>query len=86
MIRLAVITAVALLAGCAASPPVPVVQEVRIPVPVPCTVDVPERPVWAVDALPIGSGIWDQMRALRQERHQRQAYEIELEAAVRACQ
>lgn len=72
------------LAGCAA--PWPVVQEVKIPVPVPCKTPPIERPVFAVDTLPIGAEIWDQMRALRAERQQRIGYEIELEAAVSACQ
>jgi|GEM_PF-906370 len=72
------------LVGCASS--APRVQEVKVPVPVPCKVDAPMRPAFAVDGLPIGAGIWEQMKALRAERRQRQGYEAELEAAVRACQ
>lgn len=72
------------LAACAA--PGPVVQEVKIPVPVPCKIPPIERPAFSVDTLPIGAGIWDQMRALRAERWQRIGYEVELEAAVQACQ
>lgn len=71
------------LAGCASL--TPKVQEVKVPVPVPCKVDSPERPAFAVDGLPSGSGIWEQMKALRAERMQRMGYERELEAAVRAC-
>jgi len=37
-------------------------------------------------SLPLGSDIWDQMKALRAERWQRQGYETELEAAVKVCQ
>ena len=44
------------------------------------------RPAFAVDALSIGAGIWEQMSALRAERIQRIGYETELEAAVKACQ
>ena len=44
------------------------------------------RPAFAVDALPLNAGIWRQMQALRSERLQRQGYEIQLEAAVKACQ
>ena len=75
------------LAGCAttAAPPVQPV-EVSVPVAVPCKAPVPERPAFAVDALPIGSGIWEQMKALRAERFQRKGYEAELEAAAKACQ
>lgn len=72
------------LAGCAGL--APNVQEVKVPVPVPCKVEAPLRPAFAVDGLPVGSGIWEQMKALRAERKQRQGYEAELEAAVKACQ
>ena len=76
----------ALLTGCAgapvaATPPV----EVSIPVSVPCRVPAVQRPAFAVDALPLGAAIDSQMRALRAERHQRRAYEAELEAAVEVC-
>jgi hypothetical protein len=74
------------LAACTAVPGAPAVQRVNIPVPVPCKVTMPDAPAWAVDALPLGSDIWQQMQALRAERLQRQGYEAELEAAVRACQ
>ena len=50
------------LAGCAGL--APKVQEVKVPVPVPCKVEVPLRPAFAVDGLPVGSGIWEQMKAL----------------------
>lgn len=60
--------------------------EVRVPVAVPCKAPVPVAPAFAVDALPIGSGIWEQLKALRAERWQRKGYETELEAAVKACQ
>lgn len=72
------------LAGCAGM--APKVQEVKVPVLVPCKVAPTERPLFAVDGLPIGSDIWEQMKALRAERQQRIGYETELEAVVRACQ
>lgn len=74
------------LGGCATTPPPVQPVEVKVPVAVPCKVPMPERPLFAVDGLPLGSGIWDQMKALRAERWQRQGYETELEAAVKACQ
>ena len=73
-----------LLAACASQVARPV--EVKIPVAVPCTVDMPLKPTSAVDALPIGSNIWQQMAALRADRINRLAYEKELEAAIAACQ
>lgn len=72
------------LAGCATT--APTIQQVKIPVPVPCKATIPERPAFAVDGLPVGAEIWEQMKALRAERKQRQGYEAELEAAVKACQ
>lgn len=73
-----------LLAACASQVVRPV--EVKIPVAVPCNVDTPKKPIFAVDALPIGSNIWQQMAALRADRINRLAYEKELEAAIAACQ
>ncbi len=64
----------------------PRVQEVLVPIPIPCKVAIPNRPAFAVEQLPIGLGIWEQMKALRAERNQRQGYETELEAAVKSCQ
>jgi len=78
---------VLLLAGCASQTPLPTTpKQVEIPVPVPCKVPQIEKPSFAVDGLPIGSDIWDQMSALRAERKQRQGYELKLEAAVKSCQ
>jgi hypothetical protein len=83
MIAIAAVMALA-LSGCVST--APKVQEVLVPVPVPCKVAIPDRPALAVDSLPVGSGIWEQMKALRAERSQRQGYETELEAAVKSCQ
>lgn len=77
-----------LLAGCAGQvtePPEPVVVRVEVPVVVPCRTERVQRPVFAVDVLPIGASIAEQMRALRAERLQRKGYEKRLEAAVAAC-
>jgi hypothetical protein len=73
------------LSACASSPPVVQPVEVRVPVAVPCKTPTPSRPAFAVDALSLGAGIWEQMSALRAERIQRQGYILELEAAVKAC-
>lgn len=83
-LTLALVAAVLALCGCAGSPPRPL--EVKIPVEVPCKAPDVSRPDFAVDSLPLGSGIWDQMKALRAERRQRQGYETLLESAVKACQ
>jgi hypothetical protein len=76
---------VILLPGCGGLPRAPIVTEVRIPVETPCDAPLPEKPAFAVDALEVGAPIDAQMRALRAERQQRKGYEIELEAAAKAC-
>lgn len=87
MMRVVLLGILALaLSACAGSPPVVQPVEVRLPVAVPCKAPTPTRPAFAVDALSLGAGIWEQMSALRAERLQRQGYETELEAAVKACQ
>lgn len=72
-----------LLSGCLTLPGKPV--EVAVPIAVACNIPEVERPIFAVDSLPIGSGIWEQMAALRAERHQRIGYEAKIEAAAKAC-
>jgi hypothetical protein len=81
-----VLIVLALLTGCTTVPSAPEVTEVKVPVPVPCKIDAPVPPAFAVDALPLGSDAWTQMQALRVERLQRQGYESELLAAIEACQ
>jgi hypothetical protein len=86
--RLILAVALLLIAGCTTTaplPPAPVVQEVNIPVVVPCKIDVPSPLRYSVDSLPIGADIWTQMKALRAERQERITYEIQLEAAAKAC-
>lgn len=88
MIRAALLILPFALAGCAGTmPPSPEVRtvEVKIPVPVPCMVQPVNKPAFAVDALPLGSTVPAQMRALRAERKQRIGYEAELEAALQHC-
>ena len=88
--RMIMIWMVVLLAGCQSQqqvlPPEPRVVEVKVPVAVPCKIAPVQRPAFAVDSLPLGAPIDQQMRALRAERKQRQGYEARLEAAVQACQ
>lgn len=81
------LAALTCLAGCATpAQRAPDVQQVLVPVPVPCKVSAPTKPAYAVEALPLGSTVFRQMVALRAERKQRQGYEAELEAAILACQ
>lgn len=76
------------LTGCAgqvADPPEPQLVRVEVPVQIPCRAERVQRPVFAVDVLPIGATIAEQMRALRADRLQRKGYELRLEAAIEAC-
>lgn len=80
-----IVVSVLALAGCSNAPTAPSYVEVKVPIAVPCkTADV-ARPAFAVDQLPIGAPIDEQMRALRAERHQRIGYERELLAANESC-
>lgn len=72
---------VAVLASCGATTKV-----VKVPVSVPCKVDMPQPPVWATESLKPDAGIFDQVKALLAERRQRQGYQQQLEAAIAACQ
>lgn len=86
--RLLAVVLCAALTGCAGQavePHEPAVVRVAVPVQVPCRNERVQRPAFAVDALRLGASIDEQMRALRAERRQRQAYEMRLEAAVEAC-
>nr|WP_256834687.1 hypothetical protein [Pseudomonas oleovorans] len=87
MKRLTVVLCLA-LAGCAGrvvEPTESTVVRVEVPVQIPCRTERVRRPVFAVDVLPIGASIDEQMRALRADRRQRQGYEARLEAAIEAC-
>ncbi len=84
---------VLLLTGCAGFN-APAVVKVSVPVSVPCIIATINKPDFAVDALPAdppagvsrSDFVWDQMRALRADRIQRQAYEKIIESAIKACQ
>lgn len=78
-----------LVAGCATQPPPQVIEKpvrVDVPVSVPCKITPVTRPVFAFGAALPSWGLYDKGRALLADREQRQAYEGQLEAAVRACQ
>jgi hypothetical protein len=74
-----------LVTGCG-SFKAPSTITVDVPVYTPCVIAQIDRPDLAVDNLPIGSNIWEQMKALRAERIQREAYESILEKAIQSCQ
>lgn len=76
-----------LLTACAS--PAPLLQppiEVKVPIAVPCRAEMPAKPAWPMDGLPADADIYTQAKTLLAEIEARIGYEIELEAAVRACQ
>ena len=72
----------ALLAGCAAAPPS---TRVHVPVPVACQEQEPERPVMPTDSLAPGTPPWVLHQSALAEIDRREAYEVKLVAALRAC-
>lgn len=79
-------SAVLALAGCAS--PTPQVRTVRveIPVAVPCRTQSVAVPAFAAESLKRSDSLEEKVRALLADRRQRQAYEIKLLAAIKACQ
>ncbi len=69
-----------------AKEPITVVREVRGRVSVPCRVAQPAEPACAASAIELDAGLLDLLRALLVAREERKAVEVELRAAVSACQ
>ena len=79
---LAALAIVALLAGCATAPPS---TRVHTSVPVVCKEQEPERPVMPTDSLRPGAPPWLLHQSALAEIDRREAYEIKLVTALRAC-
>jgi len=75
------------LAGCGANrvsviaPP----REVVMPLPVRCDPTLPDKPIYAGSVVDLGADIFVLNQALLIERDQRQAREMQLEAALTGC-
>ena len=74
----------ALLAGCAA-PSAPRVQQVNVPVPVPCRESEPPRPAMPTEALDADVTLDAFAVAAIAEIERREGYEGQLRAALAAC-
>ncbi|WP_238541808.1 hypothetical protein [Acidovorax sp. CF316] len=72
-----------LLAGCTTAPPERV--QTRVPVPVACQEAVPARPTMPTEALVPGVLPWTLLRAALAEIDRREAYEVQMRAALVAC-
>lgn len=73
------------IALTACSTTAPRVQEVLVPIQVPCKIDKPTKPDFAVDTLGIDANIFEKVKALLAERKQRMGYEKELEVLIDRC-
>lgn len=80
---IALVIVVGLLAGCAAPPGAPVL--VKVPVPVECREDVPERPAMPTEALTRAHPLDAKVAAALAEIELREGYEGRLLQALQAC-
>lgn len=75
------------LEGCVGQVvPEPRTVRVEVPVAVPCRAPEVPEPTWATTVLQKGDSLQTKVRALLAEFEQRKGYEVQLRAAVQACQ
>ena len=72
-----------LLGGCAGAPPV--IQEVKVPVSVPCVLSVPSRPDFEFGKLTLVASDGEKILALARDWPRGRKYEGELEAVIEGC-
>lgn len=82
MKRLVMVASI-LAAGCAGSPAVPIT--VKVPVSIPCQVQIPPKPVFPADTLIGNEDIWTLGVTMWADRKTRQAYELQVETALAGC-
>ena len=75
--------AVVMLAGCRTAPPA--TQIVQVPVQVPCFVAAPQRPVYEFDKLPAAVSDGQKVMALARDWVRAREYELKLEASMAGC-
>ncbi|MER2519721.1 MAG: hypothetical protein ABTQ34_03415 [Bdellovibrionales bacterium] len=73
------------LAACASGEPIVTAMPVAMPVAQPCKVAMPEAPAWPMLQIQRDATMFTAVRATLAEIELRRAYELELEAAVKAC-
>lgn len=81
--KIAIILGVLLLAGCGTAPPA--TQTVYVPVHTSCVKDVPTRPVYEFDQVPLDAPAGDKVLALARDWPRGRKYEDELAAALAGC-
>jgi hypothetical protein len=72
-----------LLVGCASGPQIP--KEIRVPVPVACIDQVPQRPSMLSDAELLALDDYGLVLALARDRRVRQGWEATIEALIEGC-
>ena len=77
------ISCVMLLTGCTSAPPAPV--RVEVPVMMPCIGEVPQRPAYEFDKLPVTATDGEIVLALARDWTRSQGYETQLEAVIFGC-
>ena len=80
--RTALVLMSLITAGCASRPSV---VEIRVPVPIECRVDRPQRPAMPTDSLKRSDPLDRKVKALLAEIETREGYEIQLVAALELC-
>lgn len=68
------------LAGCNAT-----LQTIKVPVPVECKEEIPERPVMPTEQFTVKPSVDQFVQASQAEIERREGYEKRLDAALRAC-
>ena len=81
--RLASLALAAMLVGCTTAAPAPV--RVEVPVTVPCINNVPPRPTYEFDRLPVTATDGEIILALARDWPRGRKYEWELEAVIAGC-
>jgi hypothetical protein len=82
-VALLVMALLGVIAGCAA--PLPTLQPVKVPVPVPCQETVPDRPAMPTEAFAQKPTVDAFVQASAAEIERREGYEKQLRTALQAC-
>lgn len=86
--NIVILTLLVFLSACASGPPpvmAPLIQKVEIPIPVPCKVDIPQKPKFNFNSLTTEQDIFEKTRAILADIRLHFAYEAELSAALNSC-
>jgi hypothetical protein len=86
--KLLILALVSLLTGCATNTPPginTVIQQVEVPIAVPCKAEVPVKPDFNFDKLTPEEDIFEKSKAALADRKLHMGYETELLAALKSC-